>query len=133
VDPSFVRRAKEFQGGFIVGGVNYGQGSSREHAAIAPMYLGVQAVIVKSFARIHLANLINFGILPLTFKDDESYQGIDQGDEIEIEVNHLGDTVTLFDKSKSKRMELMVPLSAREKEVVKSGGALSMVKRKQAV
>jgi aconitate hydratase len=128
-----VRRAKEFQGGFIVGGANYGQGSSREHAAIAPMYLGVQAVIVKSFARIHLANLINFGILPLTFKDDASYQEIDQGDEIEIEVNHLGDTLPLFNKSKSKRMELIVPLSEREKEVVKSGGALSMVKRKQAL
>jgi aconitate hydratase len=133
VDPSFVGRAKEFQGGFIVGGANYGQGSSREHAAIAPMYLGVQAVIVKSFARIHLANLINFGILPLTFKDGESYHGIDQGDEIEIEVNHLGDTLALFNKSKSERMELIVPLSEREKEVVKSGGALSMVKRKQAV
>jgi aconitate hydratase len=133
MDPSFVRRAKEFQGGFIVGGANYGQGSSREHAAIAPMYLGVQAVIVKSFARIHLANLINFGILPLTFKDDASYQEIDQGDEIEIEVNHLGDTLPLFNKSKSKRMELIVPLSEREKEVVKGGGALSMVKRKQAL
>jgi aconitate hydratase len=133
VDPSFVKKAKEFQGGFIVGGANYGQGSSREHAAIAPMYLGIQAVIVKSFARIHLANLINFGILPLTFKDDESYQGIDQGDEIEIEVNRLGDTLVLLNKSKSKSMELIVPLSEREKEVVKSGGALSMVKRKQAV
>jgi aconitate hydratase len=132
VDPSFVKRAKEFQGGFIVGGANYGQGSSREHAAIAPMYLGVQAVIVKSFARIHLANLINFGILPLTFKDDESYRGIDQGDEVDIEINHLGDTLVLFNKSKGKKMELIVPLSEREKEVVKSGGALSMVKRKQA-
>jgi aconitate hydratase len=133
VDPSFVRRAKEFRGGFIVGGANYGQGSSREHAAIAPMYLGVRAVIAKSFARIHLANLINFGILPLTFKEDESYQGIDQGDEVEIEVNDLGDTLLLLNQSKNTRMELIVSLSEREKEMVKNGGALSMVKRKQAV
>ena len=102
VDPSFVRRAKESRGGFIVGGGNYGQGSSREHAAIAPMYLGVQAVIAKSFARIHMANLINFGILPLTFKEDEDYQWIDQGDEIEIEVNSLG---TLFPYSINRKIE----------------------------
>ena len=133
VDPSFVRRAKESRGGFIVGGANYGQGSSREHAAIAPMYLGVQAVIAKSFARIHMANLINFGILPLTFKDDEDYQWIDQGDEIEIEVNSLGTTVSLFNQSKDRKMELIVPLNEREIELVKSGGALSLVKRKRAV
>ena len=98
LDPSFVRRAKESGGGFIVGGANYGQGSSREHAAIAPMYLGIKAVIVKSFARIHLANLINFGILPLTFKDEGDYQWVDQGDEIEIEVDDLRNTVTLINK-----------------------------------
>ena len=67
VDKDFVKRAKEKGGGFLIGGVNYGQGSSREHAALAPMYLGVKAVIVKSFARIHRANLVNFGIMPFTF------------------------------------------------------------------
>jgi aconitate hydratase len=134
LDASFVRRAKKAGRGFIVGGANYGQGSSREHAAIAPMYLGVQAVIAKSFARIHLANLINFGILPLTFKDEGDYQAIDQGHEIEIEVNGLGNTVTLINlinKTKKKTIPLMVPLNEREKELVQNGGALSYVKRKR--
>jgi aconitate hydratase len=70
VDPQFPKRAKESGGGIIVAGSNYGQGSSREHAALAPMYLGVKAVIAKSFARIHRANLINYGIVPLTFVDE---------------------------------------------------------------
>jgi aconitate hydratase len=137
LDPSFIKRAKESGGGFIVGGANYGQGSSREHAAIAPMYLGIQAVIVKSFARIHLANLINFGILPLTFNDEGDYQWISQGDEIEIEVDGLGDTVTLVNRSGragragNKMIPLVVPLNEREKELVKYGGALSYVKRKR--
>ncbi|RPJ06251.1 MAG: aconitate hydratase, partial [Deltaproteobacteria bacterium] len=129
-DPSFVRRAKELGGGFIVGGINYGQGSSREHAAIAPMYLGIQAVIAKSFARIHLANLINFGILPLTFKDEGDYQGIDPGDEIEIEVGDLRDGVALINKAKGRTISLVVPLNEREREIVRDGGALSHVKRR---
>ena len=94
-----------------MGGTNYGQGSSREHAAIAPMYFGIQAVIVKSFARIHLANLINFGILPLTFKDEGDYQGVDQGDEIEIEIGDLRDTVTLINKTQERAIPLVVPLT----------------------
>jgi len=133
LDPSFLRRAKESGGGFIVGGTNYGQGSSREHAAIAPMYLGIQSVIVKSFARIHLANLINFGILPLTFKDEGDYQWVDQGDEIEIEIDDLRETVTLTNKTKDRAIPLVVPLNEREREVVKNGGALSFVKRKRAL
>ncbi len=79
VDPTFPARARAAGGGFIVGGANYGQGSSREHAALAPMYLGVKAVIVKSFARIHLANLINFGILPLTFANEADYDALTAG------------------------------------------------------
>jgi aconitate hydratase len=133
LDPSFVKRAKESGGGFIVGGINYGQGSSREHAAIAPMYLGIQAVIVKSFARIHLANLINFGILPLTFKDEGDYRRIDQDDEVEIEIDDLRDTVTLTNKTQERAIPLVVPLNEREREVVKNGGALSFVKRKRAL
>lgn len=131
LDPSFIKRAKESGGGFIVGGANYGQGSSREHAAIAPMYLGIQGVIVKSFARIHLANLINFGILPLIFKDEGDYQWINQGDEVEIGVDGLQDTVTLFNKTGNKTIPLIVPLNEREKELMKNGGALSYVKRKR--
>jgi aconitate hydratase len=130
LDPSFVKRTKESRGGFIVAGSNYGQGSSREHAAIAPMYLGIQAVIAKSFARIHLANLINFGILPLTFKDEGDYQWLDQEDEIEIEVDHTRKSVTLYNKTKNRKIVLAVPLNEREKELVKNGGALSYVKRK---
>jgi aconitate hydratase len=97
------------------------------------MYLGIQAVIVKSFARIHLANLINFGILPLTFKDEGDYQWVDQGDEIEIEIDDLRDTVTLTNKTKDRVIPLIVPLNEREREVVKNGGALSFVKRKRAL
>jgi len=89
VDSTFPKRAKEWGGGFIIGGTNYGQGSSREHAALAPMYLGVKAVIVKNFARIHLANLVNFGILPLTFVNETDYDAFEQGDEIEINVKDL--------------------------------------------
>ena len=75
IDPTYPKRAKEAGKSFVVGGDNYGQGSSREHAALAPMYLGLKAVIVKSFARIHRANLINFGILPLTFVQAADYDG----------------------------------------------------------
>jgi aconitate hydratase len=85
VDPTFVKRAKERKGGLIVGGENYGQGSSREHAAMAPMYLGVTAVIAKSFARIHQTNLVNFGIVPLSFKDPQDYEETHQGDRIRID------------------------------------------------
>ena len=131
LDSSFTKRARESGGGFIVGGANYGQGSSREHAAIAPMYLGIQAVIAKSFARIHLANLINFGILPLTFKDERDYEGLNQDDEIEIEVGGLRDNIALIDKTRDKTVPLIVSLNEREREVVKNGGALSFVKSKK--
>jgi len=87
---SFWKRAQEAQRCIIVGGSNYGQGSSREHAALAPMYLGVKAVLVKSFARIHKANLINYGILPLVFINQEDYDRIDQNDLLEFHnLHHL--------------------------------------------
>jgi aconitate hydratase len=130
LDPSFAKRAKESKGGFIVAGHNYGQGSSREHAALCPMFLGVQAVIAQSFARIHLANLINFGILPLIFKEEGDYQGLEQGDEIEIEVGDLGDKVTLINRTKKKEIPLIPFLTEREKILVRNGGALPFVKRK---
>jgi len=130
LDPSFAKRAKESKGGFIVAGRNYGQGSSREHAALCPMFLGVQAVIAQSFARIHLANLINFGILPLIFKEEADYQTLEQGDEIEIEVGDLGDKVTLINKTKKKEIPLIPLLDEREKILVRNGGALPFVKRK---
>jgi aconitate hydratase len=130
LDPSFARRAREFKGGFIVAGHNYGQGSSREHAALCPMFLGVQAVIAQSFARIHLANLINFGILPLVFKEEGDYRILEQGDEIEIEVGNLRGKVTLINKTKKKEIPLILILDEREKILVRSGGALPFVKGK---
>jgi aconitate hydratase len=84
IDPTFPKRAQEAGGGFVVGGENYGQGSSREHAALAPMYLGVKGVWAKSFARIHRSNLINFGILPMTFVTLSDYDEIAQGAKLEI-------------------------------------------------
>jgi aconitate hydratase len=132
-DPSFIKRAKELGGGFIVAGSNYGQGSSREHAAIGPMFLGIKAVIAKSFARIHLANLINFGILPLIFKEERDYQKIEQGDEIEIKVGDLGNTVTLINKTMNKKILLTVSLDEREKAMIRCGGALPFVKEKKSI
>jgi aconitate hydratase len=134
VDPSFVKRAKEWGGGVIVAGNNYGQGSSREHAALCPMFLGIQAIIVKSFARIHLANLINFGILPLIFKEEEDYQNVEPGDEIEMEVGNLKESaITLFNKTKKKEIILTVPLGERQKEIMKQGGTLTYTKRKMSI
>jgi aconitate hydratase len=131
VDASFVKRAKEKGGGFIVGGVNYGQGSSREHAALSPMFLGVKAVMAKSFARIHLSNLINFGVLPLTFREEKDYDRIAQGDEIEIEVGDLQEkTVNLVNKTKNERYALIVALDQREREIMKRGGTLAYLKER---
>ena len=130
VDPTFAKRAKETGGGFVIGGENYGQGSSREHAALAPMFLGVKAVITKSFARIHLANLINFGILPLTFKDAADYDKIDQGDELVLDISNIKKP-TLTDKTKGIKIAVVPQLaSERDEEMIKAGGALNMASGK---
>ena len=127
VDPEFPKRAQEKGGGFIVGGANYGQGSSREHAALAPMYLGVKAVIVKGFARIHLANLINFGILPLTFKDEADYDNIDQGDMLSFDTSGIapGAEITLINETKGIEIPLAHSLDERSIAIIKAGGALA--------
>ena len=130
VDPEFPARALEKGGGFILGGENYGQGSSREHAALAPKYLGVKAVIVKSFARIHLANLINFGIVPLTFKNPADYESMDQGDALEVVIGDLRDDVRLRNQTKSAEIELTHSLSTLDAEILKTGGKLPWVKAK---
>jgi aconitase (EC 4.2.1.3) len=129
VDPTFPKRAKEAGGGFIVGGANYGQGSSREHAALAPMYLGVKAVIVKGFARIHLANLINFGILPLTFVNESDYDKIDRDDQLEFSTAGL-EKGSLVLKNLTKKLEIPVKhaLTTRDLEIVRAGGTLAYVK-----
>lgn len=131
IDPTFPKRAREAGSGFIVGGVNYGQGSSREHAALAPMALGIKAVIVKSFSRIHLANLINFGIVPLTFINDSDYDKIRQDDQLEIDVSHLEDkTLTLKNRSQNIDIPVTHPLTSRHIGIIRSGGALALAKKK---
>ncbi|MDE1888997.1 MAG: aconitate hydratase [Planctomycetota bacterium] len=129
VDKEFVKRAKEKGGGFLIGGVNYGQGSSREHAALAPMYLGVKSVIAKSFARIHRANLVNFGILPLTFENENDYNLLDQGDTIEMPDirNRLksGGKITIKNIAKSKEIKVTHTLTSREVDILCVGGLLN--------
>ncbi len=137
IDETFslrAKKAKETGGGVVVGGDNYGQGSSREHAAIAPMYLGLQAVIAKSFARIHRANLINFGILPLLFTSDDDYMKIEQGDRILI--SDLRESINgaqrfkVENKTKKYIFEVTSNLNEREKELILNGGLLPYTKAK---
>ncbi len=128
-DPEFPARAKANGGGFIIGGSNYGQGSSREHAALAPLYLGIKAVIVKSFARIHVANLINSGILPLTFKNPDDYDNIDPEDEIEI-TNAIsqvkaGGEIVIRNVTKGKDIVTETCLSDRQIDMMLAGGLLN--------
>lgn len=131
IDETFHDRSLEKGGGFIVGGDNYGQGSSREHAAIAPKYLGIKAVIVKSFARIHLANLVNFGIVPLTFADKGDYNKTEQGDHIEIDLTTLrSGKVKLKNISKNLEIELTHSLSDQDLEELMAGGKLTLIKQK---
>ncbi len=133
IDPTFPKRAKEEGGGFIIGGNNYGQGSSREHAALAPMYLGIRGVITKSFARIHLANLINFGILPLTFVNESDYDKIDAGDVLELETANLDKKpLTLKNVTKGISIPVTHALSSRDLDIVAAGGTLSYVKSRTA-
>jgi aconitate hydratase len=133
VDKTFPERAKAKNGGFIIAGDNYGQGSSREHAAIAPKYLGVKAVVVKSFARIHLANLVNFGIVPLTFVNKEDYTKFEQGDKIQINLSTLETgRVKLKNTTKNIEVELTHSLSPKDVEELKAGGKLTLIKQKHA-
>jgi len=131
VDKTFASRALEKGSGFIVGGENYGQGSSREHAALAPKYLGVRAIITKSFARIHMANLINFGILPLTFIDKQDYDDIALGDVLELVVDDLKEHLIVANKTKGTRIKVNLSLSNLEREMVLAGGKLAAIKNKQ--
>ncbi|HEC41115.1 MAG TPA: aconitate hydratase, partial [bacterium] len=131
IDETFPERSLEKGGGFIIGGENYGQGSSREHAAIAPKYLGLKAVIVKSFARIHLANLVNFGIAPLTFLTKNDYNNIEQGDKIEIDLTTISSgNIILKNLTKNSEISLTHSLSDTELEILKAGGKLTFIKQK---
>ena len=128
-DESFPERAKSLGKSIIVGGSNYGQGSSREHAALAPLYLGVKAVLVKSFARIHRANLINAGILPLTFVNEADYDSISQGDQLVLAdvrkaVEAGKSELTVLNKTNGKEIPVLCELSGRTKDIMLAGGLL---------
>ncbi|MBR6598902.1 MAG: aconitate hydratase, partial [Oscillospiraceae bacterium] len=128
-DEDFPRRAKNLGASIIVGGANYGQGSSREHAALAPLYLGIKAVLVKSFARIHRANLINAGILPLTFVNEADYDKISQGDQIEIknirnDISADKTELTVINKTTGDSIPVLCELTGRTKDIILAGGLL---------
>lgn len=130
-DKSFPERAKALGESIIVGGSNYGQGSSREHAALVPMYLGVRVVITKSFARIHVANLINAGIMPLTFKNADDYDSINQGDKLTLSNVFEGmdkGVLTLKNETSGKEIQVACDFTDRQKKILKAGGLLAFTK-----
>jgi len=137
VDSAFSRRCLENKGknidSIIVGGASYGQGSSREHAAICPRYLGVKAVIAKSFERIHFANLVNYGIIPLVFARPDDYELINQADEIEIggllRAVKEGAGMQVLNKTKNVKLEVLISLSARQREILLDGGVLNHARK----
>ena len=131
-DKDFPSRAVAKGGGVVLGGSNYGQGSSREHAALVPLYLGVKAVIAKSFARIHVANLINFGIVPMTLACEADYDKFAEGDELSIvgfadAIKGKGE-VTLVDKTSGAEAKLMLNLTERQRSILAAGGLLNYTK-----
>lgn len=128
-DKDFPKKAKENNGGIIVGGSNYGQGSSREHAALAPLYLGVKFVLAKSFARIHKDNLINNGIIPITFVNEEDYQSVEENDLLTIDdaVNQIdGEIIIVKNETKGIAYEAKLTATLRQKKMLKFGGLLNM-------
>ena len=131
-DEAFPERAKSLGKSIIVGGVNYGQGSSREHAALAPLHLGVKAVLVKSFARIHRSNLINAGILPLTFVNENDYDMINEGDDLVINgvIDDIknGNNLIIKNNTNGKEIEVNCELSGRAKDIILAGGLLNYTK-----
>ncbi len=131
IDEGFAKRAQEKGGGFVIGGENYGQGSSREHAALSPRYLGIRAKIVKSFARIHKQNLVNFGIIPLTFRDRADYDGIKQGDVLKFPgiKKLIGDgAVEIPMETGGKTIITILEVSGRDRKILLAGGALNMAR-----
>jgi len=129
VDTSFAKRAKELGGGFVVGGENYGQGSSREHAAMAPMYLGIKAILAKSYARIHRSNLINVGILPLTFNHLDEFEKIQPGDRLRMNSLHkelrVNTPLRVENMTQQRVLEVSHGLNERELKILGSGGLLN--------
>ncbi|SHD77488.1 aconitate hydratase [Schnuerera ultunensis] len=132
-DPEFPKRARKYGGGIILGGFNYGQGSSREHAALVPLYLGIKAVIAKSFARIHKQNLINNGILPLIFQNEMDFDSIDIYDELAIEnilIQIEEDKIAVKNITKDEEYTLVLDITERQRNILRAGGLLnSMTKQ----
>jgi aconitate hydratase len=128
-DPEFPKRAKENGGGFIIGGSNYGQGSSREHAALAPLQLGIKGVVAKSFARIHMANLVNSGILPMTFANEADFDKIENGDVLVLENVRdqikAGSELVLKNRTKNSEIRVKTALSGRQADIMLAGGLLN--------
>jgi len=132
-NPDFPKRAKENNGGFIIGGENYGQGSSREHAALVPLYLGIKAVLAKSFARIHRSNLINAGILPLVFVDVEDYDDIDEFDELQMGNLKEGlekDCIVVKNVTKQKEYKMNIHCTDKELKILVAGGKINAIRSK---
>ncbi|HHX37339.1 MAG TPA: aconitate hydratase, partial [Clostridiaceae bacterium] len=137
-DPDFPARAKEYNGGFIVAGHNYGQGSSREHAALAPLQLGGKGVLAKSFARIHMANLINNGILPLVFVDENDYDKIDLLDDLvitdapeQVKKVATGEPIVVYNKTKDESYKMNLVVSDREIDMLLEGGLLNLTRKQK--
>ncbi len=133
VDEGFPARAKAENGGILVAGANYGQGSSREHAALVPLYLGIRAVVAKSFARIHQANLINNGILPLSFADPDDYSRIGQGDVLSLpgvreKIGAKEETLVLRNETRGENYSVLLPLSDRQRGMILSGGLINFIR-----
>ena len=133
VDPTFPARAKEAGGGFLLAGQNYGQGSSREHAALVPLYLKIRGVLAKSFARIHRANLINNGILPLEFANEADYDRFDQEDEIALDniqslVASGAEVIPVINKTKGFTIDAKLPLTDRQRRMILAGGLINLTK-----
>jgi aconitate hydratase len=132
-DEAFPDRALSLGKSIIVGGSNYGQGSSREHAALAPLYLGVKAVLVKSFARIHRANLVNAGILPLTFVNEADYDKINEGDvlvlaDVRKDIAEGKSELTVVNKTNGAEIPVLCELSGRTKDIILAGGLLDFTR-----
>ena len=135
IDPDFVERATSKGGGALVGGINYGQGSSREHAALAPMYLGVKAVLAKSYARIHQANLVNMGMLPLVFVHSDDYDRIEQGATLELSGIHAaleqGSDVDVINREAGETYRTRMNLTDRQREILRAGGLLNLYRNRE--
>jgi aconitate hydratase len=132
-DKDFPKKARENEGGFIIGGTNYGQGSSREHAALVPLYLGIKAVLAKSFARIHQANLVNNGIIPLIFKNPEDYDNVKEMDELLIENTFFQvkrGIVKIKNLTKGKEYKMILDITLRQREMIIQGGLLNLIRSK---